>query len=270
VTAFELAPGLIARTGGDPNRPKVLWVHGYTIDAGMWAGVWERLPGWNHIGVDLPGHGCSRPLGPHEDLPALGRVLAEGAVAHRIEHVVGLSLGSIVALQIVLSAPAAFRSLALGAPALGGGPTDAAAGRRYRELGDLCRDLGPGPWMTALWTESPPHIFTWAKRHPDLWERLCATIGRHNWDDMRTGNSVTRLARHVQPLDALREVDVATLVLVGEHEMDAFKETARILSFRLPNVTVTVLPGTGHLCLLEAPDASAVHLDRHLSAADAR
>jgi pimeloyl-ACP methyl ester carboxylesterase len=269
VTGLELAPGLSVRVVGGSDRPAVLWIHGYTIDSGVWSGLWDRLPGWRHVGIDLPGHGRSRPLGTDEHLPDLGRLVADGARAMGVEHVVGLSLGTIVALQVVLSAPTAFRSLTLGAPALGGGPTDEAAGRRYRELARMCRDLGPGPWMTALWTQSPPHIFTWAKRDPALWAVLCASIGRHTWQDLRTGVPVTRLARDVQPLSALADLELATLVLVGEHEMDAFKETAGILAAHMPNARVTTVDGTGHLCLLEASERCADLIEHHLVAAAA-
>ena len=41
------------------SGPKVIWLHGYTLNSSVWLPLWRRLPGWTHIGIDLPGHGAS-------------------------------------------------------------------------------------------------------------------------------------------------------------------------------------------------------------------
>ena len=35
-----------------PREP-ILWIHGYTLDSNSWQEMWELLPEYTHIGIDL-------------------------------------------------------------------------------------------------------------------------------------------------------------------------------------------------------------------------
>jgi pimeloyl-ACP methyl ester carboxylesterase len=259
---FEpFAPGIAARVRpglGDP----VLWVHGYTVDSTVWADLWSLLPGQAHYGIDLPGHGASSPLVPGTTLAELGERLAAGAMGRCVRHVVGLSLGSMIALQVVLARPEAFATLTLAAPAVGGGPVDADVGVRYRELHALYRRRGPGPWLTELWMRSPPATFAHAGE--PLRARLAAVIDGHSWREFDDpGFGIGGLTRQAQDVGALARAPARLLVLTGEHELPAFRQTARILQALRPDARAVALPGVGHLCVLQAPETSARLLSEH-------
>lgn len=251
------------------NGPEVLWVHGYTIDSSLWQPLWRGLSDWSHIAIDLPGHGQSEPLGD-ESLPELGARLAEVAAQRGIRHIVGLSVGTLLALEVVLARPNAFTSLILGAPTYGGGPRDPAAGQRYKELQTMFDMLGPGPWLTHLWMTSPPDIFRHARRHPELWERLVTVVGRHSWAEFASGQGFQQLAAHDQDIDRARAVATAVLLLVGEYEMPAFKESARHLHARFAHSTIVELSGVGHLCMLEDVERSTEAMRSHWIEAEGR
>lgn len=244
--------------------PGVFWVHGYSITSALWEPLFARLPGMRHHAVDLPGHGASAPLRPDDDLYTLGARLADYAKAERIAHLVGLSLGSTVALQMALSAPDAFETLAMGAPAIGGGPVEAAVGVRFRELRQLEAQLGRGPWLAERWTTSPPDLFTEARRNPDLWEKVWPVIAAHRWDEL-PGFAIARLALPVQPLPRIAALGCRLLVITGSRDMPAFVETARLLEQTLAGTLSAVLTGTGHMCMLEAPEAAATALRMYWS-----
>lgn len=264
VATTDLAAGLRARIADGPGEV-LLWVHGYTLDSRSWATLWSRMPGLRHVGVDLPGHGISDPMAPAETLASLGARVADAARAIGARHVVGLSFGSMVALQVVLSRPEDFVTLCLGAPAMAGGPAVPEVGRRHAELADLHRQLGPGPWLRELWMTSPPDLFRHSLRHADLRQSLTALIDDHRWEEfVRPG--VTRLAIECQPVETLSGVRAATLVLVGDQEFDAFKRTAAILEQGIPDCRVMELPDTGHLCMLERPETSARLIADHVNA----
>jgi 2-succinyl-6-hydroxy-2,4-cyclohexadiene-1-carboxylate synthase len=261
----QLGDGIAARVrSGDGDA--VLWIHGYTMDSSIWSDLWDRLPAWSHIGIDLPGHGASRPIRDGETLPQLARRLGSLAGRHDVRHVVALSFGTLVALQVAIEHPAALDSLVLAAPAVGGGPQDDAVGRRYVEVALAYGSLGPGPELTALWMRSPPDVFKGALAVPRVRERLRSVIDRHRWTELADG-SLRTLAMNTQPREELARVDTPTLVLVGEDDLPMAKETAELLRAWLPRCTRVDLAGLGHLCLIEDPARAAAPVAEHLRAA---
>jgi pimeloyl-ACP methyl ester carboxylesterase len=255
---------LAIRTQGS-NGPLALWIHGYTIDSSLWDELWQLLPGWRHVGIDLPGHGASAPLAPGETLATLGRRISGWAAAVGVQHIVGLSLGSTIALQVALEAPAAFETLTLGAPAIGGGPVEPEVGRRYKELHQMKQQLGRGSWLADRWTSSPPDLFSYARRRDDLWPKLEAVVNRHSWDEL-PGFAMARLATGKQSLAAISRIRARLLLLVGEWELPAFVETARLIASVSTGCRQQTLPGAGHLCMLEAPHLAARLIEEHWQA----
>jgi pimeloyl-ACP methyl ester carboxylesterase len=269
----ELAPGLAGRiaeagAGGAGNEgpgETVFWVHGYTIDSSLWAEIWGHLPGWRHVGVDLPGHGGSAPIDGETTLRDLGERLAEAALAQGARHVVGLSLGALVALEVALARPAAFETLTLGAPAIAGGPADPSVGQRYQEMARLWwQSGGDRQAMRRLWMTSPPDLFKGAEDRPALWDRLVAVIDGYGWDEFH-GPGVARLAAAGQSVEALPDLGCRVMTLIGEREFPAFRDTARRIATTTGG-TVAELPDAGHLCMLEAPAAGAAAIAGHLGA----
>jgi pimeloyl-ACP methyl ester carboxylesterase len=241
--------GLAARVRGEGES--VLWVHGYTLDGGIWDELWDLLPGWRHVGIDLPGHGASDPVAPGEDLPALARRLAALAAAEGVRHVVAISFGGMIGLQLALEMEG-LQTLVLGSPGIGGGPRDPAAQTRNLELARLYRTRGVGPWLAELWMTSPPDIFRGAEGHPELWRRLRETVERHRWDEL--GSDVMRgISDHPQPLASFRRIRARTAVFVGEEDMPTFKRCAELLRQAIPGCERIRVPGAGHLALLEEP-----------------
>jgi pimeloyl-ACP methyl ester carboxylesterase len=224
--------------------------------------LWSRLPEWSHIGVDLPGHGASLPLSPDDDLPALARYVGRAALDRQVRHITALSFGTLLALQIVIEYPREFRTLTLGAPALGGGPQDAEVGTRYEELSQIYRSQGFTSELRQRWMQSPPNIFKGAESNPELWERLRRIVGRHPWWELGDG-SYGRLSNHAQAASALQKVQASTLVLVGDNELAPFKRCAELIRRAIPACRRQYLPAVGHLCMLEAEAEVATLLDRH-------
>ncbi|MFG2983208.1 alpha/beta fold hydrolase [Streptomyces sp. NPDC048258] len=248
------------------SGPAVLWIHGYTMDSSLWRPLWELLPGWRHIGVDLPGHGASAPMERGLTLPALAARLAELAVAEDAVRVVGLSFGSMVALQLAMDAPEAVRSLVVGAPTLAGGVPDPAARARYIELMTLRRAGGAPEQMANLWMQSPPDIFRGTEAHPELRSRLRAVIARHSWAELDSG-AIATLSTHRHTPDALAGITARTLAIVGDSDMPAFTANAELLRRTVPVSEVRTVADAGHLPLLERPEAVAALMGAHFRTA---
>jgi pimeloyl-ACP methyl ester carboxylesterase len=167
-----------------------------------------------------------------------------------------------IALQVVLARPAAFETLTMAAPALGGGPVEPAVGVRYLELFELYRRRGPGPWMTELWMRSPPETFAHATE--SLRAHLAAVIDRHSWGDFdRPDFGICGFARQFQDPNELAHAAARLLILIGSRELEAFRKAAAILHDVRPDAQVVELAGAGHLCLLQAAEQSARSIAEH-------
>jgi pimeloyl-ACP methyl ester carboxylesterase len=247
------------------NGPTILWIHGYTLDSSCWAPLWELLPDWRHIGIDLPGHGASLPLRPREDLPGLARSIGRIAVQNEVSHIVAHSFGTLVALQLAIEFPRAFATVTLGAPTLGGGPEDRQVHRLYDELGELYRARGVDHHLRDRWMRSPPGLFEGAAGRPQLWKQLWQIVGRHPWWELGDG-ALTRLCQCPQPPARLLPIRAAFLLLVGENDLETFKRAAELIRRSVATGQRIYLPDVGHLCMLEDPPTSHTILESHFRA----
>lgn len=250
----------IEMTGGSGT---VFWVHGYTLDSSIWGQMWSCLPDWRHVSVDLPGHGRSDPLRTDESLSTLAASLIGLADAHAAEHVVGLSFGALVALQMVLESPDRFQTLTLGSTALGGGPQDVAAQECHLELLRIFSREGRSAALTERWLRCPPDIFSEVHARPELAARIREVVGRHRWDELGQGG-MRGLLDCVQDLSGLRHAATRILLILGERDMSAHKRCAELVRRAAPGARREYLDGAGHLCLLEEPEASAALIAGHL------
>ncbi|PKW09365.1 pimeloyl-[acyl-carrier protein] methyl ester esterase [Streptomyces sp. 1222.5] len=255
--------GLHTRTYG--SGPTVLWVHGYTMDATLWRPLWRLLPGFRHVGVDLPGHGRSEPLSPGVTLPGLAARVRDLARAEEARRWVGLSFGSTVVLQMAIDAPDAVDRLAVGAPTPAGGPPDPAARKRYMELLMLRRMRGAAAagQLADLWMAAPPDIFRGTESRPEVRARVRAVVARHSWAELDNG-AMAALSGHVHTAEELSRITADTLALTGEDDMPVFHENAALLVRALPRCRGEVVPGAGHLPFLELPRTTAASLAGHL------
>jgi 3-oxoadipate enol-lactonase len=105
----------VVRTG-DPKNPLVVLVHAVGLDLTYWGKQIEVLaPYYDVVAYDLRGHGRSSIPVTGYDFPTLRDDLAS-VIAHtgkNAAHVIGLSLGGMIAQWLAFSTPALLRSLVL-------------------------------------------------------------------------------------------------------------------------------------------------------------
>jgi pimeloyl-ACP methyl ester carboxylesterase len=251
--------------GGAEQGAPLLWVHGYTLDATLWTPLWRCLPEFRHLGIDLPGHGASRAIGPVDDLDALARAVLAVADAYGATMLVGMSFGGTVCLQAAAAAPTRFSAMLLAAPALPGGPEDQDSADCNQQLLRMAHERGVGPWLAERWLSVPPSIFVGAMRDANLWRAVQTVVRRHRWDELFSPSFVPRDTGL-----ALRLARVRTPVrlLVGDEEIPSFARTADILRRILPAAIVGYVADAGHLALLERPAAAAAQIRDWLRSKD--
>jgi len=260
----NLGDGLAGRVSSGEGEA-VLWIHGYALDSTSWSELWDLLPGWRHIGIDLPGHGQSLPAGEGEELPALARRLVAVARAHDVRHLVGLSFGTVVALQMAVEEGDAFATLVLGSPLVEHGANDEPFWKRYRELANMHRMAGYGEHLRGRLMLVEPSLFEGAAGRPKLWQRLWDTVGRHGFWDLPEATFI-RLGSCLQSDVSLHRIPSAALIVSGDRERPSARRHAERLARALRSCRCLHVLGAGAHSLLEAPETAAAAIDGHLRA----
>lgn len=229
---------------GDP----VLLIHGLGLDRRMWDPQVAALASTHRIiRMDLPGAGRSAvPLGPYKMAEAAARVLnAAGATQ---AHVVGLSLGGEVAVDLALTYPDRVRSLVLVDAALGGWawsqPFVDRVGRYIQSARTTDVAAANAGWLGD-------ELFVPARRDSIIARQLREMVMEYpgtfwlhpEWQQGPTPPALRRL----------ETIKAPTLVLIGELDLPDFQHIADTLVARVPQVRRVSLPGVGHMANMEAP-----------------
>jgi pimeloyl-ACP methyl ester carboxylesterase len=228
----------------------VLLIHGFTVNAqSQWAapGVLKALAKDHRvIALDNRGHGKS---GKPHDPKQYGSEMAEDAVRlldHlkiRKAHVVGYSMGAMIACKLLVTHPDRLLSVTLGGA---GGVREEAGPRRYDVLAEsLEQGKGFGPLIEALTPAGKPRPT----------QAQIQEINRR----LGAGNDTKALAAVLRGMKGLAVADdqlkanrVPTLALIGE--IDPLKKGVDDLKGRLANLQVVVIGGADHITAFARPE----------------
>lgn len=241
-----------ATTGGrdpDPGSPLLVMVHGAALDKTVWQ-LQTRFfahRGYSVLAVDLPGHGSSG----GDPLPSIAGyadwlIRAVEAAGYERAHLAGHSMGALITLEAAARRPERVRSLTLAGaaaampvhPALleAAASDDPLAYRLmtswgYGKRSHLGGHRTPGLWMTGG-----------ALR---LWERAAPGLLRN---DLRACDEYGDGPR------AARAVRCPTLLITGDLDVMAPPAAAEPLRRGLADWEEAVIPGAGHIMIIEQPD----------------
>jgi pimeloyl-ACP methyl ester carboxylesterase len=231
--------------------PAVVLLHGFVADGGStWSRQLEELSDeFTVVAWDAPGAGRSAAPPPSFRLGEYADCLAGfvGALGLDRPHVVGLSFGGALALELTRRHPAVPRSLVLAAAYAGwaGSLAPDEVAERIR-LGLRVADLPPEEFADALL----PSMFS-PGAPPDAVARFrpsVAAFDRAGFLAMMWSSAEADLR------DALPGVDVPTLLLCGDRDVRAPLSVGRALHAAIPGAALVVLDGVGHVSPVEAPE----------------
>ncbi len=235
--------------GGDPTHTIVL-THGFTLTLRSWDPTVAALvaDGWRVVTWDVRGHGRSTaPLDPAlytldhvvEDLVALLDHLG-------LERVVlgGLSFGGFLALATWVAAPQRIRALVLADTGPGfRNPEAREAWNRTAEDRAAAIEAGGEAAVLDGGASGGPEVAgqLGLDRHASYASLGLAVRGFLTQQDARA-------------MEALPSVEVPTLVLVGSED-EPFLRASDVMAARIPDATLVVITGAGHLANLDEPEA---------------
>jgi len=243
--------------------PAVLLLHGFPLDHTIWEHQVDRLSANYRVVVpDLPGMGNSPPL-PSAIVPSIS-LLAEQVLslmdARKIGEaaVVGHSMGGYIALAMYHLAPERVTGLAfVCSQALPDTPE--ARHNRY-ELIRAVQEQGPAAAAEAML----PKLFAPSvPADSPLRQQVDTIIRRTPAQGIKA--ALLAMARRPDMTPYLYEVDVPTLVLIGDQDRATPPERSLAIKEALPHARVVQVPGAGHMPMLEAPDAVSNALEQWLA-----
>jgi pimeloyl-ACP methyl ester carboxylesterase len=241
-----------AATGGrqfDRSQPTLVLLHGAGFDHTAWAlhSRWFAHHGYGVLAPDLPAHGRSSgaPLRTIAEMADWTAALLEAAEVAKAT-LVGHSMGSLVALETAARHPARVSALGLigTAAAMTVGPdllkaaeaNDHAAVEMVSIWGLGFRAELGGSLAPGLWMHSGAQRVLEGCRPGVLFSDLSAC------NDYRDA------------VAAAGKIAVPTTFILGERDMMTPARSGNSLAAALPNSRVIVLPGAGHMMMMERPD----------------
>lgn len=232
--------------------PTVLFLHGL---GGTWRDWEPQLDDLSSdhrcIVVEHRGHGRSEVTRGELSIELFARDAAGVCAALGVDqaHVVGLSMGGMIAQRLAIDHPSLVRTLVLAAT--GAFMPEPAAGflaewaRSVRDQG-MPDSRGVVPDRSPAWSpvtlRERPHVARNNMREaesvdPDAWARAALAITRH---DTRPD---------------LGRIDVPVLLVYGADDRLVPVDNAEPLRQGIPHAELHVLPDAGHTCNLEQPEA---------------
>ena len=232
--------------------PVMLLSHSWWCDGRQWPQVPALVDaGYRVLNLDNRGHGRSGPQREPftiwdmaDDLIA---VLDDAGVGEAI--LVGLSIGGMAGMRAAVRYPDRVRALVLadtGAAAQGIvnkvkitmlSPAWRTPARRL-----IASQVVDVLFGSTARRDQPELVATWRARFLAQDPASMMTIGR-------------ALVSRDDVTDRLTEIQVPTLVIVGDQDVDPGVAASVALAARIPGAQFVALPDTGHLSALEQPDA---------------
>ena len=247
MTSLDAAAVTVHRTG---SGPAVVLLHCLGVDHHFWDDTLTRLGGaFDVLRYDLPGHGASPVPRAGYSIEDLSEQLARILDRERIEraHVVGISLGGLIAQHFAATYPHRVHRLVLvdTTPRY----TDELK-QMWVERAAIARTHGVKALVDPLLTIWFSDAFVAANPPAVQYVR----------------DVLTRTSGHgyAQACEALAAADVRALaarisaptrVVCGDDDIPSFRDAAHWLATEIPNATLAWLPRARHASVLEQPEA---------------
>ncbi|MCW4465524.1 alpha/beta hydrolase [Glutamicibacter sp. MNS18] len=239
------------------KQPRVVLLHGVGLDHSMWQPL-QQLLGRESVALDLPGHGAQPVLREKQNLASLAAdVLSRIPVTEPV-HLVGFSLGALIAQHIARFAPDRVRTLvAVNSVCRRTRSESAAVEQRLATAGtDFAEgvDRAIERWYPPAETRVPGEVIEATRRvllANDLESYLHAYAVFARGDREIAGE----LAAIGQP----------TLAITGELDPGSTPQMSHRLGEVVPNCQVRIVPGARHMLPVENAAALAAELNRFFS-----
>ncbi len=232
------------------NREVLILIHGAGGSYQYWPPEIRRLAGRDILAVDLPGHGES-PGDCKDSIEEYAEVLLEFMDLLEIDRAVlgGHSMGSAIAQRMCLDYPKRVKGLIL-----------VGAGARLRVHPQLIEDCS----QPETFPQAVSQIMEWSfSQHADL--KLVRLAG----DRMKEISPKVLLAdfeacNAFEIRDEVGEINLPSLIICGQDDQMTPVGFSEFLAEKIRGSRLEIIPGAGHMVMLEKPEIVAVLIDEFL------
>lgn len=220
-------------------------LHAGIADRTMWSEHLQPLAeaGYRVVALDIPGFG-EAPVPPGPDAPWNDVLETMAELDTGPAALVGNSYGGALALRVAVVAPSAASALALiSAPAPGLEPSPELGAAWEAEEAAVERGDIDAAVELVLETWVPPHL-----------RARVAPMQRRALELQAEVEGLTEARDPVPDLEALRRIDVPTLIAAGENDLPDFREGAEAMAEVIAGARLELIEGVGHLAPLEDPE----------------
>ena len=240
-----------------PDLPLVL-IHGVGDDQGSWDHVIDELGDVTVIRYDLRGHGSApkRPLvsGIDDFVDDLVALLDANAVA--VAHVVGFSLGALIAQRFAIREGIRAASLTVIGSAAGRTEAEAMAARERLHAIETLGPVGVAEQSIRRWF-SPDYLAA----HEDAADRLIAKMAAL---DPVAYAAAYRVLANTDLADDLHLIAAPTLAITGEFDVGSPPHMSELIAERTGG-QVVIVPGVKHNILQEQAARIAKEILTHVN-----
>ena len=234
--------------GEDCEGAPVVFLHGVGGDGSNWAPQMHALSArFQVIALDARGHGLSACKGQNLTLEHYAEDVLQVFHALKIEraHVVGLSMGGMVAQALALRAPDRVASLVLADTSA---RADANMAASLKAAGDAAIAYG----MAAVADQFLPACFCPAAINENR-EYLRRFREGFTSRDPQAFHTALQAIADLDFLDRLDQIAVPTLVIVGSSDVLTPVQNSEAIAARIPGARLVVLEGAAHIANFDQP-----------------
>lgn len=243
------------------GTPLIL-IHADTLDCRQWEQQVEFFaPKYRVITYDVRGFGKSEiPVDQaYSFAEDLGLLMRELKIKEA--HIVGLSMGAAIAIDLALSHPDMVLSLTLADAGISG---DGFGPGFVETIGAITKLAKQGKLDEAKFQWSQLPLFDFSRNMPDVWEQVQKMVAKTSGFRWYGGNQPLPL---VPPAATrLAEIKVPTLIMVGEYDAPDFQRKARLLKEQIRMSQIVTITGAGHLSNMDNPGMFNKELNKFLAA----
>lgn len=242
----------------------VVLIHGAQGDQTMFSGLAPALATkYRVLTFDQRGSGLSEK--PHTEYSIAQLADDTAALMEHVgfaqAHIVGVSMGGMIALEFALRHPAKTRTLVLGCTTPGGPNAVRIGGdaftNAYSTRAMSSEERGRALAETAF-TKG------YLEQHPEIVSGMIEARRQRPIDSVALESRLKAAMRH-DVFDRLAQIKCPTLVITGKGDALISWENSRLLAEKIASAEFVLLEPAGHCFWLEQPEKSRMAVERFLS-----